>query len=110
MNYKNCHKILKYLYDEWNENNQQETIIGSIKIATKTNIPIAEIHDLQHILINKGEVTFSGNDGQSMLSGGVAHSYMALRNFLDDSHQRTIIAFGHYAVIHGQTKPIRLVG
>ncbi|MDR6461907.1 hypothetical protein [Chryseobacterium sediminis] len=68
MNYKNCHKILKYLYDEWNENNQQETVIGSIKIATKTNIPIAEIHELQHILINKGEVTFSGNDGQSMLS------------------------------------------
>lgn len=67
-NYRNCHKILKFLYDEWNDNDQKEKIVGSIKISAKTKIPVTEIHELQYILINNGEIVVSDNDGQSMIA------------------------------------------
>jgi hypothetical protein len=76
--YTTSHRILEYLYNDWNENNQLEQLIGSIKIAEKTNIPIAEIHKYQHILVNKGEIVVLNNDGQSMMSiqQGGATSYV----------------------------------
>ncbi|MDN3673470.1 hypothetical protein QWY99_10435 [Flavobacterium branchiarum] len=66
--YKYCHRILKFLYDDRRTNNQQEKLIGSIKIAESTNIPILKIHEVQHILVNKGDIVVIDNDGQSMMS------------------------------------------
>lgn len=64
--YKICHAILEFLYN--NRNNQEEQLVGSVRIAESTNIPIGEIHKYQHILVNKGEIVASNNDGQSMMS------------------------------------------
>ena len=33
-----------------------------------TNIPILKIHELQHILVNNGDIVVLDNDGQSMMS------------------------------------------
>jgi len=63
------HKILEFLHKDWNANgNNYERRIGSIKIASDTNIPIAEIHKWQHLLVEKGEIVVSDNDGQIMMS------------------------------------------
>lgn len=66
--FKYCHKILKYLYDDRRANNQQERLVGSIRIAEDTNIPILKIHEMQHILVNNGDIVILDNDGQSMMS------------------------------------------
>ncbi|MCT4237488.1 hypothetical protein HZP42_13920 [Elizabethkingia anophelis] len=66
--YKYYHKILAFLYDEWKENNEESTLVGSIKIAEKTKIPIGIIHKLQHVLVNNGDISIVNNDGQSMIS------------------------------------------
>jgi hypothetical protein len=66
--YKHCHKILKFLYDDRRTNNQQERLVGSVRIAEDTNIPILIIHELQHILVNNGDIVVLDNDGQSMMS------------------------------------------
>lgn len=67
--YKNRHKILGVLYKDWELNNHEDNRrVGSIKIATETKIPILEIHQLQHLLIEKGQIVVADNDGQSMIS------------------------------------------
>jgi len=66
--YRHCHKILKFLYDDRRVNNQQERLVGSVRIAEDTNIPILIIHELQHILVNNGDIVVLDNDGQSMMS------------------------------------------
>lgn len=66
--YRHCHNILKFLYDDRRSNNQQERLVGSIRIAEDTNIPILKIHELQHILVNNGDIVILDNDGQSMMS------------------------------------------
>lgn len=66
--YKHCHEILKFLYEDRRVNNQQERLVGSIRIAEYTNIPILRIHELQHILVNNGDIVVVDNDGQSMMS------------------------------------------
>lgn len=66
--YRHCHNILKFLYDDRRANNQQERLVGSVRIAEDTNIPILKIHELQHILVNNGDIVVLDNDGQSMMS------------------------------------------
>lgn len=67
--YKIRHKILEVLYKDWeNHEHEENRRVGSVRIARETNIPIAEIHRLQHLLIEKGEIVVSDNDGQSMMS------------------------------------------
>lgn len=67
--YKVRHKILELLYKDWESHNHEENRrVGSVRIASETNIPIAEIHRLQHLLIEKGEIIVSDNDGQAMMS------------------------------------------
>jgi len=63
------HRILEVLHNDWEANNHEENRrVGSIKIANETNIPIADIHRYQYLLIEKGEIIISDNDGQSMMS------------------------------------------
>ncbi len=66
--YKHCHKILKFLYDDRRTNNQEERLVGSVRIAENTNIPILRIHEMQYILVNNGDIIILDNDGQSMMS------------------------------------------
>ncbi len=67
--YRIRHKILEVLYRDWEANGKSlDRLVGSIKIASHTNIPIAEIHQFQYLLVNKGEIIISDNDGQSMIS------------------------------------------
>lgn len=67
--YRTRHKILEVLYQDWEANGKAlGRLVGSIKIANETNIPIAEIHQFQYLLVNKGEIVISDNDGQSMIS------------------------------------------
>jgi len=67
--YRIRHKILEVLYNDWNANNHAENRrVGSIRIATDTGIPIAEIHRLQYLLVEKGEINISENDGQSIMT------------------------------------------
>lgn len=67
--YKNRHKILEVLYKDWDSNNKEANRrVGSVKIATETSISIVEIHQLQYLLVDQGEITISDNDGQSMIS------------------------------------------
>jgi len=67
--YKIRHKILGVLHDDWEIHNHEENrIVGSIKIANETNIPIGDIHRWQYLLVEKGEIVISDNDGQSMMS------------------------------------------
>lgn len=67
-NYKYCHQILKFLYDDRRSNNQDERLIGSIRISESTKIPILKIHEVQHILVSRGDIVVLDNDGQSMMS------------------------------------------
>jgi hypothetical protein len=62
------HKILEVLYKDWESNGKVIRQVGSIKIATDTKFPIAQIHQFQYLLVDKGEITISDNDGQSMIS------------------------------------------
>lgn len=67
--YKIRHKILEVLYKDWeNHDHEENRRVGSVRIASDTNIPIAEIHRWQHLLVEKGEIVVSDNDGQSMMS------------------------------------------
>ena len=67
--YKIRHKILEVLYQDWDANNHEENRrVGSIKIATDTEIPIADIHRWQYLLVECGEIVISENDGQSMMT------------------------------------------
>jgi hypothetical protein len=67
--YKIRHRILGILYKDWEEHNHEENRrVGSVRIASETNIPIAEIHRWQNLLVEKGEITVSDNDGQFMMS------------------------------------------
>jgi hypothetical protein len=67
--YKIRHKILEVLHNDWENHNYEENrSVGSIKVATDTNIPIAEIHQCQYLMIERGEITFTNNDGQSMMT------------------------------------------
>jgi len=67
--YKVRHKILEVLHKDWEEHDHEANrVIGSIKIANDTHIPIAEIHRWQYLLLEKGEIVISDNDGQSMMS------------------------------------------
>src|ERR1700754_4949517 len=67
--YKIRHKILEILYNDWENHEQEENRrVGSVRIASDTNILIAEIHRWQHLLVEKGEIVVSDNDGQSMMS------------------------------------------
>lgn len=61
------HKILEVLYKDWQDNNEVEREVGSIKVAKKSSIPIGDIHLWQGALVEKGEITSSGNDGQIMM-------------------------------------------
>lgn len=62
-------QILEILYRDWEGSSQEENRrVGSIKVASESNIPIAEIHRLQYLLVEKGEIVISNNDGQSMMS------------------------------------------
>ena len=62
------HKILEILYKDWEENEQTERMVGSIKIANKANILVGDIHRWQGPLVQKGEITASDTDGQIMMS------------------------------------------
>jgi len=67
--YKIRHQILGVLYNDWVAHDQEENrTVGSIRIASETSIPIADIHLWQHLLVEKGEIVVSNNDGQSMMS------------------------------------------
>ena len=67
--FKVRHRILEILYKDWDDNNHEENRrVGSVKIASDTNIPIADIHRWQYLLVEKGEIVISDNDGQSMMS------------------------------------------
>ena len=66
--YRIRHKILKALFDDWNINGQVDRIVGSIRIATLANIPIADVHLWQGLLVQAGEVNSSDTDGQIMMS------------------------------------------
>ena len=67
--YKIRHRILEVLYQDWETHNHEDNRrVGSVRIASDTNIPIAEIHRWQHLLVEKGEIIVSDNDGQSMMS------------------------------------------
>jgi hypothetical protein len=67
--YKVRHKILEVLYTDWETHvNEEGRRVGSIRIANETNIPIADIHRFQNLLIEKGEIVISDNDGQSMIT------------------------------------------
>ena len=67
LKYKYYHKILAFLYTEWKNNNEEEKLIGSIKIAENTKIPIGTIHELQYVLVNNGDISIVNNDGQYMM-------------------------------------------
>lgn len=63
------HKILEVLYEDWKNNNKEkDRLVGSIKIANESKIPIGDIHLFQYLLVEKGEIIISDNDGQSMIS------------------------------------------
>lgn len=67
--YKIRHRILEFLYRDWEKHDQEEgRSVGSIKIATDTNIPIKEIHNCQYLMVEKGEIIISNNDGQSIMT------------------------------------------
>jgi hypothetical protein len=67
--YKIRHRILEILYKDWEDHNHEENRrVGSVRIASETNIPIADIHRWQHLLVEKGEIIVSDNDGQSMMT------------------------------------------
>lgn len=67
--YRVRHKILEVLHLDWESHgNEEGRRVGSIKIANETHIPIAEIHRYQYLLIEKGEIVISDNDGQSMIT------------------------------------------
>jgi hypothetical protein len=62
------HKILESLYNDWEENEQSERLVGSIKIATKLNISVGDVQIWQGHLVEKGEISSSDIDGQAMMS------------------------------------------
>jgi hypothetical protein len=63
------HKILGELHKDWEAHNHEDNrIVGSIKIASETNIPIADVHRFLHLLVEKGDIAVSQNDGQFMMS------------------------------------------
>lgn len=67
--YRVRHKILEVLYKDWEANGK--TIgrqVGSIKITNDTKFPISDIHQFQYLLVDKGDIIISDNDGQSMIS------------------------------------------
>lgn len=67
--YRVRHKILEVLYKDWEANGKAiGRQVGSIKIANETRFPIAEIHQYQYLLVDKGDIIVSDNDGQSMIS------------------------------------------
>lgn len=67
--YRIRHEILGVLYKDWEANGKSlDRRVGSIKIANDTNIAIGYIHQVQYLLVDKGEVIISDNDGQSMMS------------------------------------------
>lgn len=67
--YRIRHSILGVLYKDWEANGKTlDRRVGSIKIANDTNIAIGYIHQFQYLLVDKGEVIISDNDGQSMMS------------------------------------------
>lgn len=67
--FKIRHKILEVLYKDWEANNHEyDRRVGSVRIASETNIPIAEIHRWQYLLVEQSEIVISDNDGQSMMS------------------------------------------
>ena len=67
--YRIRHRILEKLYLDWEIHDHEENRrVGSVRIASDTSIPIADIHRWQHLLVEKGEIVVSNNDGQSMMS------------------------------------------
>jgi len=67
--YRVRHKTLEILYKDLIQNNNEENRrVGSVRIASETNIPIADIHLYQYLLLEKGDIVISDNDGQSMMS------------------------------------------
>ena len=66
--FKIRHKILEVLYQDADEHEQADRMIGSIKIAKKANIPITDVHTWQSFLVQEGEIASSDNDGQFMMS------------------------------------------
>ena len=67
--YKVRHKILETLHKDWEANNQEyDRRVGSIKIATETKTPIADIHLYHYSLVDKGEIVVSNTEGQLMMS------------------------------------------
>lgn len=67
--YRIRHKILEVLYKDWEQHDKaKDRLLGSIKIANETKIPIADIHRYQYLLVEKGDIIISDNDGQSMIS------------------------------------------
>lgn len=67
--YRVRHRILEILYKDWEEHDHEgNRRVGSVRIARDTDIPIADIHRLQHLLVEKGEIIVSDNDGQSMMT------------------------------------------
>jgi len=89
--YKIRHKILEVLYSDWEtHDNEEGRRVGSIRIANETNIPIADIHRYQNLLIDKGEIIISNNDGQSMitiLQNGIS-AYVDKRYLKDGSKEK----------------------
>jgi hypothetical protein len=66
--YRIRHAILRVLFNDWDANGQVERVIGSIIVANRARIPIADVHLWQGPLVEKGEITSSDNDGQIMMS------------------------------------------
>jgi len=67
--YKIRHRILEFLHKDWETHNQEEDRrVGSVRIATDTNIPIRDIHNCQYLLVERGEIIITNNDGQSMMT------------------------------------------
>lgn len=61
-----CHQVLEYLYNDSRQSDEVRSV-GSIKLAEATNVPIAKIHDIQHILSGNEEIGLSIIDGQSIM-------------------------------------------
>lgn len=67
--YRVRHKILEVLYKDWEANGKIiGRQVGSIKITNDTKFPISDIHQFQYLLVDKGDIIISDNDGQSMIS------------------------------------------
>lgn len=85
------HKILGVLHDDWSQNGKDyDRRVGSIKVSSITKIHIDEIHKWQHLLVEKGEIVISDNDGQSIISILAAgnNAYIDKRYIKDGKKQK----------------------